>query len=151
MATRQQSTISLRVARTFPAPPDRIFKAWTRAEELKRWSCPPDATVALAEVDLRVGGRFRIHMVGGTGIEHRVVGEYREIDPPHRLVYTWQWETDAHPTETLVTVEFLQRPGGTEVVLTHERFPTTESRDQHQHGWGGCLEHLGKALLAQAK
>src|SRR2546425_5241971 len=63
---------------------------------------------------------------------HRVTGTYREVDPPNRLVYTWQWETTPGATETLVTVEFHDRAGRTEVVLTHERLPDAEARARHR-------------------
>jgi glutathione S-transferase len=95
----------------------------------------------VAEVDLKVGGRYRIHMQAPDGTVHKVTGTYQVVDPPQRLVYTWQWETAPEPSETLVTVEFHERGAGkTEVVLTHERFPNAEQRDRHQHGWTGCLE-----------
>ena len=77
------------VRRVIRAPRQRVFEAWTKPEELKRWHAPGPMTVSLAEVDLRVGGRYRIHMVAPSGEEHRVVGTYREVDPPRRLTYSW--------------------------------------------------------------
>jgi uncharacterized protein YndB with AHSA1/START domain len=97
---------------------------------------------AVTEVDLRVGGRYRIHMREPEGKEHRVVGVYREVDPPRRLVYTWTWETDPIVTDSIVTVEFNERGGSTEVVLRHEKLPTVEKRDGHNAGWVVCLEQL---------
>jgi uncharacterized protein YndB with AHSA1/START domain len=102
----------------------------------------------LAEVDLRVGGRFRIHMREPDGKEHRVGGAYRVIDPPRKLTYTWQWETESStndPVETLVTIEFLPRGKGTELVLTHEGFASEEARRSHEHGWAGIMEKLAIA------
>ena len=143
----QTAPITLHLRRTVPAPRERVFQAWTRPEDLKRWAGPGDLTTPLAEVDLRVGGRYRIHMQAPDGTLHRVAGTYREVVPPEKLVYTWAWEEKPEEGETLVTVEFLDRGRGTEVVLTHERFPNAAVRDRHEHGWGGCLDKFG-ALFA---
>ena len=80
------------------------------------------------------------------GSEHRVFGVYREVDPPRRLVYTWSWENDPEIVESVVTVEFHERGNATEVVLRHEGFPTKESRDRHETGWGGCLKKLATVV-----
>jgi uncharacterized protein YndB with AHSA1/START domain len=63
---------------------------------------------------------------------------------PEKLVYTWVWEppNDNAGAETLVTVEFIEKGGATELVLTHERFPNRKTRDRHEHGWAGVLESL---------
>ena len=133
---------ALEVRRTFAAPPERVFAAWTTPEELKRWAGPGQMECPVTEVDLRVGGRFRIHMRAPNGSEHRVIGTYREIDPPRRLVYTWTAETDPVVADTVVTVEFHDRGGKTEVVLRHEGLPNEDKRNRHEAGWTGCLEKL---------
>jgi len=133
----------LEIERTFDAPAEEVFEAWTSGEVLRRWfHGDPEWETPTAEVDLRVGGRYRIDMRAPDGTLHRVTGTYREVDPPNRLVYTWQWETTPGATETLVTVEFHDRAGRTEVVLTHERLPDAEARARHEHGWNGCFEKL---------
>ena len=137
---------ALEVRRTFAAPRERVFQAWTAPEELKRWAGPGPMTAPVAEVDLRVGGRYRIHMRDPQGTEHRVIGEYREVDPPRRLVYTWTWETNPLVTDSIVTVEFHERGASTEVVLRHEGLPSVESRDRHSSGWTQCLEKLGTVV-----
>jgi uncharacterized protein YndB with AHSA1/START domain len=144
MATRSSSpgTHLLRVERRFAAPPDRVFAAWTSAEELSAWCAPPPATPD-AEADVRVGGRWRIVMSAPDGSQHRVGGTYREIDPPRRLVFTWQWENIPDFPETIVTVEFTARAdGGTDLLLVHEGLPSDESGQQHREGWDGCLDKL---------
>lgn len=143
MATQQHTTVTLRLARTFAAPRERVFRAWTTPEELKRWSAPGDYTNPLVEVDLRVGGRYKIRMQAPNGAAHTAVGVYQVVDPPRKLVYTWQWEGEGSE-ETLVSVEFHDRGGSTEVVLVHERFPNDEARAQHEMGWTGCLDKLAK-------
>jgi uncharacterized protein YndB with AHSA1/START domain len=132
---------ALRVERRFRASPERVFRAWTTPEELDRWS-DPDPGASTSDVDLRVGGRYTIAMARENGVTHRVTGVYREIDPPHRLVYTWRWETIPGFPETVVTVTFAARgDGSTDLVLVHERLPSGEAGARHQHGW---TESLGK-------
>ena len=134
---------ALRLSRIIAAPRETVFRAWTTPSELKRWAAPGDMATALAEIDLKTGGRFRIHMQGPDGTLHRVIGVYRAVEPPRRLVYTWSWEEKPDEGDTLVTVEFHDRGGTrTEVVLIHERFASTEVRDRHQQGWTGCLDKL---------
>src|SRR2546422_7814419 len=96
----QTAPVTVRLQRTFQAPREKVFQAWTRPEDLKRWSAPGDLTTPVAEVDLRVGGRYRIDMRAPDGTLHRVTGTYREVDPPNRLVYTWQGETTPGATRS---------------------------------------------------
>jgi uncharacterized protein YndB with AHSA1/START domain len=135
---------SLRVTRGIKADPVTVFDAWTQADQLKRWSCPEGMTVGDAEVDLRVGGRYRIVMKNDEGSTHTAYGVYREIERPRRLVYTWSWEEDEDRGigETLVTVEFTDLGGSTEVALTHELFPDAEAKASHEKGWTSCLNRL---------
>ena len=143
-----RSDISLTLTRTYAAPREAVFPAWTEPEALKQWFGPTDEfTTPIAEVDLRVGGRYRIGMQPPDQEDlHIVGGVYREINPPEKLVFTWSWEEGMDVGETLVTVEFRDVGGSTEVVLTHERFPSEEARDKHNEGWSGCLARLVKAL-----
>jgi len=142
---------ALCIRRTFPAARERVFRAWTDPEELKRWSAPADDyTIPTVEVDLRVGGRYRIEMRNPEGELHIAHGVYREVRPPERLVYSWAWETDPDRGHTQVTVDFLARGDATEVVLTHERFPDPPMRDRHLQGWTGCFDRLGRRLAAKA-
>lgn len=145
--TAAPATHTLRVERRFQAPPERVFQAWTTAEELSRWSAP-DPAPAEVQVELRVGGRYRMAMAAPNGVVHRVAGVYREIDAPRRLVYTWRWETIPDFPDTVVTVEFRQRAdGGTDVLLVHEGLPDTPSGRRHESGWAASLEKL-RALVA---
>jgi uncharacterized protein YndB with AHSA1/START domain len=130
----------LQIRRVFEASPERLFRAWTTPEELKRWHAPGPMVVSLAELDLRVGGRYRIHMREPDGNEHKVSGIFRVVEPPSRLVYTWKWEHK--DTETQVTLEFKPRGTGTELVLTHEGFPSEDDRASHEHGWTAIFEKL---------
>jgi uncharacterized protein YndB with AHSA1/START domain len=130
------------VRRTIHAPRQRVFDAWTKAEEIKAWHAPGPMTVSRADIDLRPGGAYRIHMVAPTGEEHRVVGTYREVDPPRRVVYTWQWETGIDQTVTTVSLDFIERGADTEVVLRHEGFSRDEARASHEQGWTAIMDKL---------
>jgi uncharacterized protein YndB with AHSA1/START domain len=149
MTTQQQEAV-LRLSRTFSAPRERVFDAWTDPDVLREWwSAMPTMTPTIAEVDLREGGRYRLGMRDSeSGHEHVVVGEYREIRRPERLAYTWIWEGSPEMTggETLVEIEFNEDGDGTEVVLTHTGLPTEDSRGRHAHGWNGCFDSLARYL-----
>ncbi len=141
MSTHTQA--SLQVSRLINADPATVFRAWTEPHHLKQWSCPESGTIDDVQVDLVVGGRYCIRMRGADGTVHTAVGRYREITPPRRLVYTWDWEEeDSRVGETLVTVEFTDLGGTTEVVLTHELFPTAAAKSSHEQGWTSCLNRL---------
>lgn len=141
------SETSLRVQRSYEASPEEVFNAWTNPEVLRRWwAVHPDGSTPVAEVDLRVGGRYRLSMESPEGERHTVQGEYMEIDRPRRLVYSWQWELDAGglgPAST-VTVEFRERDEHTEVVLEHAGLPDAESRNRHAQGWTACMDIFGE-------
>ena len=157
------SETTLQVRRTFAAPRERVFRAWTDAEDLKKWwGAGEQFSAPIAEVDLRVGGSYRLAMKSpDSPMAFVCTGTYRQVSPPAKLVFTWAWEApppDAPPEaveqgkamasigETLVTVEFHDRGSSTEVVLTHERFPDENMRDEHKQGWNGCFTQLARFL-----
>ena len=120
-----------------------------RPEHIQQWMRPePGMEVPLASMDLRVGGKFRIQMKKPDGEFFTAVGVFQEVKAPERLVYTWDWEKDGSGAEfgevegkpSLITVEFLKRGEQTELVLTHSRFATVESRDSHARGWSKIAE-----------
>ncbi len=146
MATRAARGMELRIKRTFDATAERVFRAFTEAEALKRWKAPGDSVVELAEADVRVGGRYRVHMRGPDGTAYRLAGEYREVVPSSRLVFTWRWETDPAEKETLVTVDFTAIGERTEIELVHSGFVNEADRDGHGKGWNGCFPKLDRLL-----
>ena len=141
---------TLQVRRTIRAPRQRVFDAWTKAEELKAWHAPGPLTVSLAELDLRPGGSYRIHMRDPGGAEHRVSGVYREVDPPRKVVYTWGWEGDHSVKDSVVTIEFHERGDATEVVLTHAGIVEDAERANHEQGWTAILDKLESAYSRKA-
>ncbi len=145
----QPPTQRLVVRRRFRAPQGRVFQAWTTPDQLKRWWGPMGFTTPDVEVDLRTGGRYRLGMRAPDGGAVAIVGTFVDVEPERRLVYTWSFEGGGlDPEQTLVTVEFLARDEGTEVVLTHERLPTPEVAEHHAVGWGECLQSLADLLEA---
>jgi uncharacterized protein YndB with AHSA1/START domain len=139
---------SLTLVRKIKAPPEKVFAAWTDPKALSVWFKPTDDfTVLSAECDPRIGGRYRIVLRDPGGAEHRVAGVYREIIADRKLAFTWAWETKLED-ETHVTVELRAIKGGTELTLTHIKFADDKSRDMHEHGWTGCLDHLVSVLEA---
>ena len=110
------SATAVVVRRTIAAAAEEIFDAWLDAEALAIWMRPD-----------------------GKVVEH--VGKYVEIDPPRRLVFTWASPATQHK-DSLVTIEFIESDGATEVSLTHEQLPSEESRDRHTEGWKSVLNKL---------
>lgn len=140
---------SLTIRRTINAPRQLVFDAWTQIEHLKNWwRANPAWSTEIAEVDLRVGGKYRLGMRDpDKDGPFTCYGEFVEIVPPEKLVYTWSWEmSTADIGETLVTVEFLEQGEATELVLTHERFPNAEAASEHTKGWTGCIEGLSRLV-----
>jgi uncharacterized protein YndB with AHSA1/START domain len=130
---------TLVVRRFIPVPRDRVFAAWLDPASLAQWMRPGKTTGATAETDPRVGGKFRIVMLHGREqFEH--TGEYLIIEPPARLVFSWISQATDHKS-TEVTLEFLERRGGTELVLTHRQLPVAQI-ESHREGWSSALVHL---------
>ena len=135
----------LEISRLIRATPEKAFRAWTDPDQLKKWFAVSEGfTTPIAEVDLQVGGRYRLGMKApGDNPILIVGGEYQEIKPAERIVFTWRWETpDPNEPVTLVTVEFIERENATEIKLKHELFTDVASRDKHGEGWAGCFDHL---------
>lgn len=136
---------SLRLSKTIRADRDTLFRAWTDPEALRHWWRMEEKgwAFALASVDVRVGGRYRLGMTDPDGRLHVAAGEYREVERPRRLVFTWDWENPTDRVgETLVTVELKAAGNVTEMVLTHERFADPGRISGHERGWGQLLTLL---------
>lgn len=134
-------TLSLVVRRRIPASPARLFAAWTTSAQLAAWWGPRGVRCTGAEVDPRVGGRYRIGNELPDGREVIILGEFLVFDPPNELVYTWHLEPTGGEPER-VTVRFEPRGAETEVVVVHERIGAPRARDEHAAGWEGCLDGL---------
>ena len=152
MSTSTPST-SLQVKRFVKSPPERVFTAWTTPAQIKQWFGPATCQVLDAEVDLRVGGKYRFRVFNEGMGEMAVRGEYREVSEPTKLVFTWQWEDDPdwEKVTSVVTVELVAKDGGTEVRITHNGLPSAEHAGRHEHGWNGCLDKLAARAAAMAE
>ncbi|HLF89844.1 MAG TPA: SRPBCC domain-containing protein [Anaerolineales bacterium] len=141
---------SLEVRRTFAAPREKVFTAWTRADALQQWwGVAAGYTTPLAEVDCRVGGRYRLGMLPPDSDQMIILtGEYRHIQPPEKLVFTWGFEGQNGP-ESLITLRFLARGSQTELILTHEYQGPKEMAQNFRQGWEGMFERLGQALAKE--
>ncbi len=137
----------LTITRVIAAPRDKVFRAWTDPTELAKWWGPKGMTVPVCEIDVRPGGAIHTVMRTAEGTEYTMKGVYREVTPPERLVFTWCWqEGDMAGVETLVTVEFHDRGESTELVLSHEGFPSAAQCEGHTQGWSSSFECLDETI-----
>jgi uncharacterized protein YndB with AHSA1/START domain len=143
--------VFVRVVQRFDAPRERVFTAWTDPTELVQWWGPGAFRTASATVDLRPGGRYRIVMEPPGGGEPLILGgRYREVVPPRRLVYTWRWEQGVPDArESLVTMEFRDLGGQTEVVLVHDNFLGPGPVEGYRMGWESGLQKLSHRLQGE--
>ncbi len=142
---------TLRLERTFDASPEEVFDAWTNPEVLRRWwKTEANQQVPVTEVDLRVGGSYRLAMEEPDGATHEVRGRYREVRRPERLVYSWAWvlEDGSEGHMSTVTVDFRAEGDRTTVVVEHTDLES-ESRERHGQGWTACLESLRSTIFAR--
>ena len=138
---------TLDLTRVMPAAPPVVFRAFA-APVLARWWGPRGFTIPSAEFEPRAGGRYRIEMQPPDGDPFYLSGEFREVDPPSRLTFTFAWEEpDPDDVEYLAELSFRDLGGSTEVVLTQGRFRTGERRELHRGGWTESFDKL-EALLA---
>lgn len=152
MSTNVVPDATLRATRLIKAPRERVFAAWTTPDDIMKWFGPETCQVLSAKVDLRAGGEYHFRVKGQDMGEMDLRGIYREIKRPARLVFTWNWKGNPAMEfgETVVTVDFLDKEGFTEVQITHDRFPNAEVQEMHNHGWNGCLDKLEKQLGNEA-
>jgi uncharacterized protein YndB with AHSA1/START domain len=125
------------------APPERVWTLLTDPGELVRWWGPDGFSIPEVRVDLRVPGAYRFTMQPPDGEAFHLAGEFREIDPPRRLSYTFRWE---EPTpddrETVVVLTLEPAAGGTALALSQGSFATEERLLLHRDGWSQSLEKL---------
>jgi uncharacterized protein YndB with AHSA1/START domain len=137
----------LALDRTYPVAPEKVWRAWTDPEAVKRWWGPtPGEPVSVAELDVRVGGRFRIVFGGPDGKAHECAGVYREVVPNRKLVFTWCWPNSTPERVSVVTISFLASGKGTELSFRHAQLFDEKARDDHKRGWTGLLEKLDQYL-----
>ena len=147
--TEQPTELALHMKRVLPATPSVVFRACTEPVELAKWWGPRGFTTPSIEINLRVGGRYRFAMQPPAGVLFHLTGEFREVDPPSRLAYTFVWEPpDPDDQETLVMLSFRDADGSTEVDLTQGVFATKARRAVHEQGWTDSFERLREVVSA---
>ena len=140
---------TLRLSRRIAAPRKAVFRAWTNPAELARWFGPASINAKKIKIDLRVGGAYSLEMHDDDGSVHPLSGVYREVQAPERLVFTWVWSQGDHAgLETLVTVEFREADGATELTLIHERLASEEAAGHHEKGWASSFDCLEKIFAS---
>jgi len=147
MEPRLAEKPSLTLSRHYPVAPEKVWRAWTDPQAVKRWWGPtPGEPVSLAELDVRVGGRFRIVFGGPDGKLHECAGTYKEVVPNRKLVFTWSWPNSTPERVSVVTIVFKDLNGKTELIFKHEQLFDEKVRDDHKRGWTGSLDKLEQFL-----
>ncbi len=142
------------IRRTLRAPIERVFDAFVVPELRKQWWFPEEGMACdQCEIDARPGGAYRVRMQAPhLGQSFECQGEFHEVDAPRRLVFTWVWEHERSsgvPLEevtSLVEVDFREVAEGTELRITHSRFPNPGEAEGYGQGWEGCLDSLERSL-----
>jgi uncharacterized protein YndB with AHSA1/START domain len=146
--TATASNLELVINRTFDAPREIVWKAWT--ERMGEWSAPKGFTIPVGEGDVRPGGKWHATMRKPEGGDMKLGGVYREVVPPERLVFTHAWEdaSGGFSPETVVTVVLIDRGDKTEMNFKQTGFDSIGARDGHNEGWGSSFDRL-EELLAE--
>jgi uncharacterized protein YndB with AHSA1/START domain len=147
MTSSDASVLTLELKRVLPAVRSLVFRAFSDANELARWWGPAGFTAPSLDFDPRPGAAYRIEMQPPEGDSFHLTGEFREVDPPARLAYTFVWEPpDPDDVETEVRLSFRERGEATEVELTQGPFRTEERLALHRDGWTESLDKLERVV-----
>lgn len=153
------------IERTFRAPVERVWKAWSEPEMIKKWWGPKDFSAPDVAIDFRVGGKYLYSMrddkglAGQKGRKFWSTGTYSEIEPGKKIkvtdsfadekgnvVSSEEYGMKGFPREMMVTVSFETADGGTKMTLRHEGLPEGGMGEQTEQGWQQSLDKLEKAL-----
>ena len=146
MTAKTADKASLEIKRLIKAPRDKVYAAWTDPARLRQWFGPEKVETRELVADVRVGGKYRWDLKNPEGEKLTCRGEYRELQPGKKIVFTWQWDDDedwANQT-SIVTVELSDCEGGTELRLIHEQLPNEDSCAGHKRGWNSALDKFEK-------
>ena len=143
--------LKLELDRTFSAPAPAVFEAFTDPEQLARWWGPEGFTIPRLDFEPRPGAPYRIEMQPPEGDSFHLKGEFREVDPPARIAFTFVWEpADADDVETLASLSFEDLGESTRVAFTQSAFKTEERRELHRGGWTESFDKLERFLARRA-
>jgi uncharacterized protein YndB with AHSA1/START domain len=139
----------VRIERTFDAPAEVVFDAWTSPEVIKRWFRPASGwQEPSAEVDLQVGGTVRVVMRDPDGEPVEAWGEYTLIERPHRLAFTWTFADDPS-NQQMIELEFTERDGVTTVLFVNSDISEERRRDAQYDGWSTCFDEMERVLASK--
>jgi uncharacterized protein YndB with AHSA1/START domain len=139
----------VRIERTFNAPAEEVFDAWTDVEVIKRWFRPASGwQEPSAEVDLRVGGKVRVVMRDPDGQPVEAGGEYTLIERPNRLAFTWTFDDDPS-NQQMIELQFTERDGVTTVLFVNSDISEQSRRDAQYEGWNTCFDELQLVLASK--
>jgi uncharacterized protein YndB with AHSA1/START domain len=147
-STKADASPALTIRRTFNAPRERVFTAFTDAALLQRWMGPPGSSASNVSFDARVGGEYRVTFTSPAYGEMTAKGVITALRRPEHLAYTWLWEEDDAADEhaTSVRIDFIDRGNQTELIFVHDGFVSAESRDRHELGWSGAFAKIEAVL-----
>ncbi len=138
-----EERVTVEIKRTFAASRERVFRAWTEKSAMEDWFGPDGVTAECDTFDPSPGGRYRIIMHVKEGENPIVGGEFLEITPYERLVFSWEWENvDYAGIPTVVELSFKEVDEGTELTLVHTKLPGQEAAERHTQGWNSCCDCL---------
>jgi uncharacterized protein YndB with AHSA1/START domain len=160
----QVSSKPMVITRTFDAPRELVWQAWTDPQLFMRWWGPSAFTCPVCRMDVRVGGKYLWCMRSPEGQEFWTAGEFREVVAPERLVYTDNFAdehgnpvpashygmSDDFPMETVVTVTLAEQGGKTVMTLAHAGMPQGPESEGASAGWNESFDKLAKALAEES-
>lgn len=139
---QDQDPVQVSIKRVYRVTPDKVWRAWTEPQALSQWfGSGQPGSVQAAEIDLQVGGRYRIAFTCPKGTFNEVSGVYQEVVPHSRLVFTWAWQSTPERVSR-VSIDLAPVAGGTELSFVHDRFFDTQARDNHEGGWTAMFAQL---------
>ena len=146
----ESATLALHLERLLPAPSSLVFRMHAEPYLLAQWWGPKGFSVPRIDLDLRVGGRYRITMQPPEGDVFFLSGEFREVDPSSRLVYTFRWDPpDPDDRETVVSFSLRDRRGSTALTVDQAPFATESRLVLHEQGWTDSLDRLEELIRSR--
>lgn len=143
MATK----LALRLERVLPAPRPLVFRMHTEPALLAQWWGPKGFSIPSVDLDLRVGGEYRIEMQPPEGDVFFLSGEFREVEPDSRLAYTFRWEPpDPDDRETTAVLSFRDLGESSSLTVDQGPFATVERRALHEQGWTESMDRLEELI-----
>ncbi|MCE7063926.1 SRPBCC domain-containing protein [Dyadobacter sp. CY326] len=142
----EQKNQTIEISHDFSADVQSLYKAWTEEEQLKQWWRPTGNTLVNVVNELQEGGAVEYHFKEA-GL--RVTGNYKEVSPNEKLVYSWNWELEdpaTEKTEYVLTIRFEAKENGSTLHVLQEGFSNQEEIIPHQDGWEKGLQSLNDHL-----